>query len=198
LLKGLNVPRLQLVGYEGVWGTSVMMIVFLVMYIVPGRDAGSYENSLDSLVKIQSSGDLRYAIALYTFSCMSYNLCAVCVTGALSAVHRTMFMALRTLIVWIVDLAVHYLINPKSSWGESWSSYSFLELFGFLVLVTGQAIYAGVVQVPGLNYAASPAIGPSAQNYQSPAAMKMDSPCLPQPEDEVNASGAYIALSEEA
>lgn len=185
LMKGLNVPKLQLVGYEGVWGTVVLLLLFPIMYYAPGNDAGSYENGVDTIEMIENSNDLRNAVLTYTFSCCCYNLCAVCVTGALSAVHRTMFMALRTLIVWVVDLTVHYVIDPTSPWGEAWSPYSYLELFGFLVLVTGQFIYAGILVVPGLRYAPSPVTGPAAENFSSPGAMKMDSPCLPDVPDEV-------------
>lgn len=180
LMKGLNVPRLQLVGYEGIWGVVVLSLLFPLMYYTPGPDAGSYENGVDTYAMIESSDQLRRAIVLYTVSCACYNLCAVCVTGALSAVHRTMFMALRTLIVWVVDLGVHYLVDPTIPWGESWCSYNYIELVGFVVLVAGQFIYAGLVQVPGLRYAASPPNSPpAAQNFSSPGAMKMNSPCLP-------------------
>lgn len=196
LLKNLNVPKLQLVGYEGVWGSLVMIPIFAIMYNIPGNDDGSYENSFDTYTKLTNGGELMGVVALYTFCCMSYNLCAVCVTGALSAVHRTMFMALRTLIVWVVDLSVHYLVNQKSSMGEVWSSWSYLELAGFIVLVTGQVIYAGLVQVPGMNYAASPACSP--QNFQSPSAMKMESPGLPPASDFDVKDGVYIKLTEES
>jgi len=186
LMKGLNVPKLQLVGYEGVWGTVVLLLLFPLMYYAPGNDAGSFENGVDTIEMVENSNTLRNAVLTYTFSCMCYNLCAVCVTGALSAVHRTMFMALRTLIVWIVDLTVHYVIDPSSPWGEAWSPYSYLELVGFVVLVTGQFIYAGILQVPGLRYAPSPPNSPpAAQNFSSPGGMKMDSPCLPDVPDEI-------------
>jgi len=201
LLKGLNVPRLQLVGYEGVWGTFVMLPVFACMYYIPGTDAGSLENVVDTYIKFWNSSDLQFAVFMYVISCMCYNLCAVCVTGALSAVHRTMFMALRTLIVWVVDLSMHYFINPSSPWGETWSVYSYLELFGFVVLVVGQAIYAGVIQVPGMNYAASPPSSPpsiAAQRFQSPAAMKLNSPLLPFDEEDMDRSGDFIKLVEES
>jgi len=199
LLKGLNVPRLQLVGYEGIWGIFVMLPVFMVMYCIPGADGGSYENLYDTYLKLQYSAELRKAVALYVVSCMSYNLCAVCVTGALSAVHRTMFMALRTLIVWVVDLSVHYYVDPSISWGEQWSPYSYMELVGFVVLVAGQAIYAGIIQLPGMRYAPSPVNSPpSAVNFQSPAAMKMNSPGLPAiAEEDMDMAGGFIKMVED-
>jgi hypothetical protein len=199
LLKDVNLPVMKIVGYEGVWGTAVMLPIFAVMYYIPGKDAGSFENITDSFLKLENSRQLLLVTILYTFCCMSYNLCAVCVTGALSAVHRTMFMALRTLIVWVVDLGVHYLVDPTSSWGETWSVYSWLELAGFIVLVCGQIVYAGMVELPGFNYAASPVLAAAAMqpNYQSPSAMKLNSPCLPPPAEEEYQQGDFIKLVEE-
>lgn len=197
LLKGLNVPRLQLVGYEGIWGSCIMMLLFVPMYFIPGKDAGSYENILDSSTMIENGSGLTHAVLLYTLSCACYNLCAVCVTGALSAVHRTMFMALRTLIVWCVDLTVFYMVDPNIAWGESWSVYSYVQLIGFVVLVTGQAIYAGVLQVPGLRYAPSPQASPvKVENFISPAAM--NSPCLPESDSDEHEADSDFKLLEEA
>jgi len=199
LLKGLNVPRLQLVGYEGIWGAGMMMLLFIPMYYISGKDAGSYENCLDSFTMIENGSRLQHAVILYTLSCACYNLCAVCVTGALSAVHRTMFMALRTLIVWVVDLSVFYMVDPNIAWGESWSVYSYVELVGFLFLVTGQAVYAGVLQVPGMKYAPSPHVSPVKQNFVSPGAMKLNSPGLPESDsDDDGDTREYNLLEAEA
>merc|ERR1712217_960747 len=146
-----------------------------VIHYLPGSDAGSYENSLDTYEMLKNSSELRWAVAAYTFSCMTYNLCAVGVTGELSAVHRTMFMALRTLVVWVVDLSVHAL-DPHNPIGESWTVYSYLELFGFVVLVTGQMMYAEIIPVPFL---ARTSKDPEPADFSSPANTKLMSPGLP-------------------
>merc|ERR1711924_148693 len=82
--------------------------------------------------------------------------------------------------------------------GEAWSVYSFVELAGVVVLVTGQAIYAGVLQVPGLNYAASPPGSPQKENFVSPGAMKLNSPCLPEPDSDDQDDLTIKLIEEEA
>lgn len=176
LLKGRNVPKSQLVGYEGVWGTVILGAFMLpVMQYLPGSDAGSFENSVDTFEMLKNSTDLQWAVAAYTFSCMTYNLCAVGVTGELSAVHRTMFMALRTLVVWVADLIIHS-VDPLNPLGEAWCVYSWLELLGFVVLVTGQMTYAEIIPVP---FMGRPSMDVKPEDYSSPANTKLMSPGLP-------------------
>lgn len=73
-----------------------------------------------------------------------------------------------------------------------------MELAGFVLLVTGQAIYAGVLQVPGLNYAASPPGSPKKENFVSPGAMKLNSPCLPESDSDDQNDLTIKLLEEEA
>jgi len=83
---------------------------------------------------------------------MTYNMSGIAVTDALSAVHRVMLEAFRTSIVWIFGLTVHYMIDPKSPFGEAWTPYSWIEVCGFIVLMMGQAIYGEMIRVPCFTY----------------------------------------------
>ena len=57
------------------------------------------------------------------------------------------------MIIWGVGLFVHYKIDPKSPFGEEWTESSRLQLVGFVILITGQAIYGEIVRLPGLRLA---------------------------------------------
>lgn len=48
-VKGYKAPAEQVVGSEGLWGIFYMLILLVIMYWIPGPDAGSYENAVDSL-----------------------------------------------------------------------------------------------------------------------------------------------------
>ena len=54
------------------------------------------------------------------------------------------------MIIWGFGLFVHYKVDPQSPFGEEWTSSSRLQLCGFLVLITGQAIYGEIIRLPGL------------------------------------------------
>lgn len=116
---------------------------------------------------------------LYLFSCGTFNATGIAVTGALSAVFRMMLDASRTTIIWGFGLAVRYYVDAGSPFGELWTPYSYMQLFGFLILVSGQAVYGGVVKVPGMWYpepaAAPPICSPgSALLLTSPLPPELD------------------------
>jgi len=177
LLKDCDLPGLQIVGFEGVWGFLIMICVaFPILYSLPGDDYGHVEDEPDAFAMIASNQHLFGMLALYTFSCATYNMSGIAVTGALSSVHRVMLEAFRTSIVWIFGLTVHYCFDPTSPFGEAWTSWSWLEVCGFLVLMLGQAVYGEMLKVPGLRY---PKQGPGEQPMASPGAIRNFASPLP-------------------
>ncbi|KAF4665639.1 hypothetical protein FOL47_004493 [Perkinsus chesapeaki] len=176
LLRHHTIAPFLITGMEGVWGTLLMFLVaFPIVYIIPGHDAGSAENPYDTFTMIQNSTELQWLILLYVFSVFTYNMSGILVTYALSAVHRTMLEASRTAVIWMVDLAIHA-IAPDSPFGEVWSLWSWLQLFGFGLLIFGQAIYSDIIRLPGFYY---PIIPPKQEHLRSPAAMRSNVPTPP-------------------
>merc|ERR1719172_45937 len=109
------------------------VVVWPVLWLLPGSDHGHAEDIVDSLVMVKNSAPLARFVLLYIFSCATYNISGMCVTSVLSAVHRVMLEASRTLIVWFFDLGVHYLVDPSSSFGEVWTVWSYLQALGFVL-----------------------------------------------------------------
>lgn len=153
LLTDMDLPEMQIIGFEGVWGAVMMLIVaFPLFYVLPGQDGGKFEDEFDAMTMLQNSNPLLSALLVFAFSCTTYNMAGICVTGALSAVHRVMLEAFRTCIVWAFGLTVHYCYDPDSKFGEVWTPYSLLEVGGFVCLILGQAIYGVMIRIPGLKY----------------------------------------------
>lgn len=153
LMKDVDLPAMQIIGFEGFWGFLMMiLIVYPALYLIPGSDNGHMEDPIDTFVMIQNNPDLLKMMLLYLFSCGTFNATGIAVTGALSAVFRMMLDASRTTIIWGFGLTVHYYVDANSPFGELWTPYSYMQLFGFLILVSGQAVYGGVVKVPGMWY----------------------------------------------
>ena len=69
------------------------------------------------------------------------------ITDSFSAVNRTIFEAVRTAVIWIVDLIIQA-IFPGSPFGELWSKWSALELVGFIILVFSTLVYNRVIVLP--------------------------------------------------
>mmetsp|Transcript_124337 Transcript_124337/g.264934 ORF Transcript_124337/g.264934 Transcript_124337/m.264934 type:complete len:416 (-) Transcript_124337:93-1340(-) len=167
LLNDVDLPGMQIVGFEGIWGGLAMLaFAFPILYWIPGSDHGHLEDERDTAIMMHNNPHLVCMVLIYTFSCCTYNMAGIAVTGALSAVHRVMLEALRTSIVWGFGLTVHYVYDPKSKFGEAWTPYSWYEVAGFAVLILGQAIYGAMIRIPGLRYPAVEAVQPIASPSQ--------------------------------
>jgi len=169
LMKDVDLPSVQIIGFEGFWGIMMMFfIVYPILWMVPGNDGGHTEDPLDTAVMLSNSQPLMLCVVTYLFSCGTFNITGIQVTAALSAVHRMMMDASRTMVIWAFGLYVHYNVDSDSKFGETWNDYSFLQLIGFFILVIGQAVYGEVLKVPCLTYPLATPADPS--QFSSPAA----------------------------
>lgn len=153
LMKSVDLPALQIIGWEGFWGTLMMIfIMYPVLWIIPGDDNGHMEDPFDTIEMIKNNSTLATVIVMFFFSCASFNATGIAVTEALSGVHRMMLDASRTLLIWGFGLFVHYNIDASSPYGEQLNEYSGVQLAGFAILVIGQATYGEVLKLPCLKY----------------------------------------------
>mmetsp|Transcript_133633 Transcript_133633/g.249967 ORF Transcript_133633/g.249967 Transcript_133633/m.249967 type:complete len:394 (+) Transcript_133633:71-1252(+) len=152
-VKGYKAPPEQVVGTEGVWGILYMCIILFVMYWIPGSDAGSYENAVDSLHMLGGSGILDVFVISYLVSISFFNFFGVTISGKLSAVHRTINDALRTMIIWAVEIFVFYALGSET-YGKGWRPHSWLQLLGFLCLISANFINHAILKLPCLTYPA--------------------------------------------
>ena len=152
-LKNRNIAPLKVVGMEGFFGLIIMIFIILpVLYFIPGKDGGRYENSLEAFKMMSENGVLMAMVLLYLSSIAFYNFCGLSVAKRISAVVRTLVDALRTIVVWACSLIIFY--SGAEDYGEAWTVWSWMQLGGFVLLVTGTLIYNSIVRVPGFSYPA--------------------------------------------
>eukprot|EP00747_Dinoflagellata_sp_TGD_P183964 gnl/TRDRNA2_/TRDRNA2_39224_c1_seq1.p1 gnl/TRDRNA2_/TRDRNA2_39224_c1~~gnl/TRDRNA2_/TRDRNA2_39224_c1_seq1.p1 ORF type:complete len:427 (+),score=76.24 gnl/TRDRNA2_/TRDRNA2_39224_c1_seq1:44-1324(+) len=149
-VKTYKAPPEQVVGSEGLWGIMIMIIMLSVMYVLPGNDAGSYENALDSIYMLGGSGELLGFVLLYLVSISFFNFFGVSIAGRLSAVTRTINDALRTGIVWTVQLLLFY--AGSTTYGQGLKDHSWMQLVGFLMLILGNLVNHKVLKIPCISY----------------------------------------------
>ncbi|ELR16647.1 uncharacterized protein ACA1_088940 [Acanthamoeba castellanii str. Neff] len=151
-LKRQNYHALVVVGGEGLWGVLLMAVAVLpICYLIPGSDGGSYENAVDGFVMIGNNMTLLGLVLLYWLSIAFYNFTSLSVAKSLTTVHRTFIDACRTLCVWGIQLVIYYAFN-HTSLGEGWGHYSYIQLIGFVLLISGTLVYNSVVKLPFLYY----------------------------------------------
>jgi hypothetical protein len=150
-LKKRKLNPLHVVGMEGFWGLSIMLVVVLPMlYLLHGDDHGSKENVKDAISNLHSSWQLCLYMAVYTCSIAFYNFFGLSVAKKLSTVHRTLIDALRTAVVWTVAVAIYY--AGEKRYGEPLTNWSYLQGGGFVFLIVGTLCYNAVLKLPGLYY----------------------------------------------
>merc|ERR1712110_898055 len=124
---------LLIVGMEGFWGTLITIALMAAAQLIPGDDVGGvFENTKDSFDLIASSTALQIVLIVQLFSAFSYNYAGMSVTGNFSAIFRTVLETMRTLGVWTVDLLLFAF--HVAGLGERWTSYSFIQAAGFILL----------------------------------------------------------------
>ncbi|XP_045160794.2 solute carrier family 35 member F6-like isoform X2 [Mercenaria mercenaria] len=147
-LKKRNLHPLHVVGLEGSYGFVLMSFIVLpAMYFIPGDDVhNNYENSVDALYQIYYSPRLLVFCLLYLGSIAFYNYFGLAVTRSLTAVHRTLIDACRTIMVWGVDLIIYYAFDKN--FGEPFDkTYGILQIDGFLFLMIGTAMYNQLIDL---------------------------------------------------
>jgi drug/metabolite transporter (DMT)-like permease len=157
LLKDLSMPPLAIVGYEGLWGTVMMVVLACPLaYLIPGSDFStmkhnSLENTWDSFLCLYHNPILLAVVLLFCFAVLFYNCYGMLITDSFSAVNRTIFEACRTACIWITNLIIHA-IWRDSPYGEIWSRWSWLQLAGFVILISSSFVYNAIIKIPGLEY----------------------------------------------
>lgn len=146
-VSGRNIPALQAVGWEGVWGMLFLGLALVVMYFVPafpglGDEAAGdhFENTFDALVQFSHSPVLVLAIAGNLFSIAFFNYFGISVTKRMSAVHRMVLDSIRTIVIWAFGLIV------------GWETFQWVQLSGFVVLLLGTMVYNEVVSLHSLGF----------------------------------------------
>ncbi len=134
----------RVVAFEGVWGCLIMILVLIGLQLASGPDHGSAENSIDSIQKLYNSSFLIFLVAVYLVSIAIFNVLGMKVSKHLSSVHRTLIDSSRSVVVWVVQLALWYLAD-SSTYGTPWTKNSWLQLLGFAFLVLGTLVYNEVI-----------------------------------------------------
>lgn len=122
----LDIPPLQMVGWEGVFGFSVLSVLLIPLNYIPNIKAlkhinsgGTLEDPIDGLIKIGRNGLLFVPIMGLVLSIAFYNFSGISLTKELNATTRMVLDSIRILVVWLFALAV------------SWQVFHWLQVMKF-------------------------------------------------------------------
>ncbi|CAB3259042.1 unnamed protein product [Arctia plantaginis] len=138
-VSGLNIPPMQAVGWEGVFGFSVLSVLLVAFYWIPApphfdnNARGTVEDAIDGLVQIGNNPLLLIATLCTIVSIAFFNFAGISVTKEQSATTRMVLDSVRTLVIWMFSLAVR------------WQTFHWQHLVGFAILIFGMCEYNGII-----------------------------------------------------
>ncbi|RLN57990.1 hypothetical protein BBJ29_003391 [Phytophthora kernoviae] len=154
MMLALNVSPMLLVGLEGLWGLVFYVILVPILTLTPTESSAFartwHEDFIDSFVQVRNSPTLMVLILGYIVAVGTLNVTGNYVTKHLSAVMRSITETLRTLGVWTLSLFIYYVLQwqDATSPGEQWTTFSWLELLGFVLMVYGTLAYKQLIRLP--------------------------------------------------
>ena len=127
----------------------------VVMYFIPGNSAGNhFENALDAMVQVGNSSVLMACFFSIIVTIAFFNYCGVSITKYMGATSRMMVDSVRTLVIYIVALAV------------GWEKFQYLQPIGFTLLVVGFAIFYGLIPLGPSCPHTDPVLAPTAEESE--------------------------------
>ena len=140
VVKKYNIPALQAVGWEGVWGSTVLGLLLVSFYYIPysfsSLHPSRFENAVDAALQTTSSWEIGTVTALVILSIALFNFCGMSVTKEMSATTRMVLDSILTMFVWAFSLIVN------------WETFQYLQPVGFSLLVIGILVYYNLVLLP--------------------------------------------------
>ncbi|XP_069700753.1 solute carrier family 35 member F6-like [Periplaneta americana] len=132
---GLDIPALEAVGYEGMFGVIMLGLLLIPFNFIkvpkPFSDnsRGTMEDVVGACVQIKNNLLLIVPLIGLIISVAFFNFTGITVTKEFSATTRMVLDSLRTLIIYLFSLAV------------TWQKFYWLQIPGFILLVFGTLMY---------------------------------------------------------
>ncbi|CAG8492233.1 9520_t:CDS:2 [Paraglomus brasilianum] len=137
LVEKYNVSPLRAVGLEGIFGLTTITFGTIIFYYMYGiHHPGGYFDIPAGWNQIISFPQIWRAGIAICFSIAFFNYFGLAVTRTVSATARSTIDTSRIVFVWMVSLLL------------GWEIFSWLQVLGFVILVTGTFIFNNVIDPP--------------------------------------------------
>jgi len=164
-MKNYKCHPLKAVGWEGIWGAGLYLILLIIFQFIPCDANGSVtpfvcsqddsadvvnswrlENTTFAFRQMGNDGLLLFYVIFYICSIAVFNFVGISVTKYASSPARAVIDTVRTIFVWLFFLMPFIDICQRES-------FAWVQLLGFILLVIGTVVYNEVLVIPvfGLN-----------------------------------------------
>ncbi|KAH9825306.1 hypothetical protein DFH28DRAFT_1047551 [Melampsora americana] len=139
IMTKFEVPPLEAVGLEGLFGLLSTLISIPILHIFIGsKPTGrkGYFDANEGLHQILSNSQILWSSLAIAFSISMFNFCGLAVTKSISATVRSVIDTCRSIGIWIVSI------------GLGWERFDGVQLIGFLILIFGTFLFNEIWTYP--------------------------------------------------
>lgn len=149
IVKNYKVPPLQGIGWEGIFGFSILLVLLVPMFFIPWhlpsgadfwQETPRFEDAIDGLYQMANNWQLSFANVGLIISIAFFNFSGLTITEKMSATTRMVLDSVRTIFIWVFSLAV------------GWQQFEYLQPIGYAILFFGTCIYYNLIFMPTVRY----------------------------------------------
>ncbi|KAA0178425.1 hypothetical protein FNF27_00274 [Cafeteria roenbergensis] len=161
LVSGFDIPALEVVGFEGLWGMILLSLALIAMFYIPKPavfcptvegncgakcNMDHFEDPIDAFAQMGNNVIIPIATLGNVLSIAGFNFFGISVTKHLNAATRMVLDSVRTIVIWAVSVAVGWDVIHLDDPGF-WT-----QLAGFFILLLGTVVYNSIVRIPYVWY----------------------------------------------
>lgn len=163
LVSGFDIPALEVVGFEGLWGMILLSLALIAMFYIPKPEVfcptvegncgaqcnkEHFEDPIDAFAQMGNNVIIPIATLGNVLSIAGFNFFGISVTKHLNAATRMVLDSVRTIVIWAVSVAVGWDVIHLDDPGF------WMQLAGFVILLLGTVVYNSILRIPYVWYPA--------------------------------------------
>ncbi|XKL66574.1 hypothetical protein PGB90_009994 [Kerria lacca] len=136
-----DIPPLQAVGWEGIFGFVILSILLFPFYYIhvgypfENNPREVLEDLPDAITQMINNKLILVSLLGTMISIAFFNFAGTSMTKEISATTRMVLDTVRTFFIWIYSIIF------------SWQAFEYPQLFGFLILLVGMVIYYNIIPI---------------------------------------------------
>jgi drug/metabolite transporter (DMT)-like permease len=160
IVNKYEVHPLQMVGWEGIWGSLFYMIVLVGIYFIDcehgnslcysyiedGQKLAKLDNWIFALKQMVNSSTILIFTAFYICCISFYNYIGITITKYVSSPARAVMDNARTVLIWAFFLIPVW--DSLEGYDGLQETFKILQLIGFIFLIIGTLVYNEFIIVP--------------------------------------------------
>jgi hypothetical protein len=135
ILNEYKIKVMEIVGWEGVWGMIISLVIMSIFFLLPGDDYGSLENPIQASLQIMNNHHLFIGMIVSSVVIGPFNYFGTNLTKYASAMHRCLIDSSRMCIVWAIAVCCQ------------WEMFTCYQAIGYSLIMVGNLLYYSIISI---------------------------------------------------